>query len=129
MTKRLEDTYSFTTTETDDYFPRVVAEARKESNFLLVINNNVRTGTKSLVLLVNKRILNIGDQFPDLELCSKPLKDWLDMSLNSPEEWIIAIVRGEEKEINKEINIVREQVKRINNAIAGRNIKVTVTAL
>jgi hypothetical protein len=124
----VHDTYGFTTQEDDYYFPRVMDEAKEEANFLLVTQTNVRTGTKNLVLLVRKAVLNIAERFPKLILCGKSLEDWLDMALNQEDDWSIAVVSGQPSEIDKSYNTVREEIKRINNAIAGRNVKVTVTA-
>ena len=127
--KLSDDTYSFTTQEDDYYLPRVQAEAKPDSNFLLVRQTNVRTGEKRLILLVRSRILNIGEDFPNLILCGRPLSDWLDAALNSTDEWLIALVKGSDAGVKREDNIIVEEIKRIKNAIAGRNIKATVTSL
>jgi hypothetical protein len=88
-----DNTYGFSTTDEDNYFPRVISEAKPETNFLFITDKNIDTGNKNSVLLVRKNILNIGYKFPHVKLAYIPLSEWLDAPSTVGEDWVSATQR------------------------------------
>jgi hypothetical protein len=87
------NTYGFSTTDEDNYFPRVISEAKPETNFLFITDKSIDTGNKNLVLPVRKNILNIGYKFPHVRLAYIPLSEWLDAPSTVGEDWVSATQR------------------------------------
>ena len=127
----MSDTYTFTTTPDDNYFQRVIEEAAKDTNFILITERNtLERETPIAVLFVKKNVLaEVGMVYPELELAGTTLGEWLASTFAEQTElpWTFALFTGDNvEELHAELVRVRNEIRRINNILNGRVMRVTV---
>jgi hypothetical protein len=118
--------YGFTTTRADNYTGRVAKEAKPSTNVIVIHEKDIATGETNVIILVRRDILNIADKYGSLELGPTLLINWLNESLNAPNEesWLAAAFGV--SNVKKSKNTLYQQIQRINNALEGRDIRVDV---
>jgi len=133
----MENVYGFTTVPSDEYFDRVLAEATPETNFVISTERNTVTGDGSdtIVLHVRKRIFILALAIPDDTLVGTPLADLLDAAAedfiqsdrDASEEgndWAQAIIVT--NDVERSLESLRHEIRRIDNVLNGRVVRVTV---
>jgi hypothetical protein len=125
-----ENTYGFTTTEDDGYLERVAAEAAPETNFIIVTERHTVVGEGNWsYLLARKEVLGgIGLFLPELTLFGRELGEFaLDLLEDYGEgEWEHFVISGDPESVTEELERVRNEVRRINNIVTGRVVRVAV---
>jgi len=135
--------YGFTTTREDNYFKRVLDEAKPEAKFILITHKDVQAHVKKLVLFVRKNILNIADKYPTLTLATMPLSGWLELALTVDADWLMAVQMSDRETdqlveaLSQEVDLIEEAIAReeaireqefrqAKNLAEGRVVRVTV---
>jgi len=134
----MSDRYGFTTDREDNFFERVVAEANPDTNFIIVTERDTIAGpVPQAAVLVRKTVLVLGLVLPELPLAGKTLGDWLtdavkiDLPLIKDGEtvnpWTYALIQSDNQEaVDEELERIRNEVRRIENIVNGKTVRVTV---
>jgi hypothetical protein len=129
-----EHVYGFTTTEDDNYLPRVVDEATPDTDFIITTERHTIFGEgTSATLLIRKTILVLALAIPELPLAGKTLGEWLlDTAFSDLEngtesnEFTAVRVDGPSEVIAEELEQVRHEIRRIKNVKDGRLVRAKV---
>ena len=136
----MENVYGFTTTESDQYLTRVIAEAPKKSSVIIVkeaYTVPTETGNPSnLYVLVKAEYLDkIADQYPNHVFLKHELGEVvMDAAVNStsqiPNYYVferLNVASGEE--LYQQETFIFNEVNRLKNLGDGRIVKVAVATL
>ena len=134
----MSDRYGFTTDREDNYFTRVVAEANPDTNFIIVTERDTIAGpVLQAAVLVRKVVLVLGLVLPELPLAGKTLGDWLTDAVKTDlpvildggevNPWTYALIQSDNQEaVDEELERIRNEVRRIENIVDGKTVRVTV---
>lgn len=133
----MENTYGFTTTANDEYYDRVLAEASPETNFIIATERNTVTGDGQnfVTMFVRKRVFVFGLLIPDATIAGTPLfellvgaaEDYRDNGSETDQvgdEWSQVVVYSDD--VPAELETLRHEIRRIDNVLNGRVLRVTV---
>ena len=130
----MADKYSFTTKVNENYFYRVLDEAPKSANFLLITDASTVDNTVNLVLFIKRETFDaLAEQFPNERLLKTELGEWIlardagQLHVTEGDRFYAAVRVGLDRELaEKEALSVRNELKRLQNIIDGRTVRVTV---
>lgn len=129
MSEKVDNVYSFTTTEDDVYSMRVAEEATEDTNFIITTERNTLLNAHGhAIVLVRKSALEIALVAPELTLTGKTLIGWLEgvVEANGPSDWAAAVILGDKEAIDEQLKSVRHEIRRIKNVLEGKVVKVDV---
>lgn len=134
----MSDKYGFTTNLEDNFLPRIAEEAGKDTNFIIVSGKNTVTQERFLTAMGRvTTVRNLADINPELTLATIALGDIvldLDDSIGNQASPDSAHVpgffglhfRGTSDMVESEIDVLRQEINRLNNVLNGDIIRVTV---
>jgi hypothetical protein len=130
----MSDRYGFTTTVQDNYLPRVLDEAAEGTNFILLTDTNTINDSANLVLFASTTVVDgIGEALPNETLTGRPLGDFILGKLSGEvlvtedgKYYILACFSLDRDEAVREAEATRHEIKRLNNLLEGRVVRVTV---
>ena len=138
------DVYGFTTTLTDNYLDRVVAEALPETNFLAICEKrtdgpvNEPSLSNLMVLFRYSYLEQLADKDPEFEFLGNPvgeivLERTVGLALGKTlllEDWVIyTLDELDEEALDKAMTSAVHTMNRVDNLVSGRIVKVNVLAL
>lgn len=137
MGRKVARDYGFTTTPDDEYLSRVLDEAAPGTNVIITHDRDTSKQESDeygsiATLSVRNYVLALGLVYPELTLAGKPLLEWL-LDLAEDERTVDedlvngwSTVTGEFEDVSEELDSTRHEVRRINNLLHGRTIRVNV---
>ncbi len=129
MSEKVDNVYSFTTTEDDVYSMRVAEEATEDTYFIITTErNSLLNAHGHAIVIVRKSALEIALVAPELTLAGKTLIEWLEgvVEANGPSDWAAAVILGDKEAIDEQLKSVRHEIRRIKNVLEGKVVKVDV---
>lgn len=131
----MADRYGFTTTSEDNYLYRLQDETPDSARFVLVTDSSTVEDSVSLFLFINKELFDrLAEEFPNERLLGEELGEFafhqalggqLMESLDG--RFYVAAFFGLDRErAKKEALAVKNEIKRLQNMIDGRTVRVTV---
>lgn len=130
------DTYGFTTTTDDRFFDRVIEEADPDTNFIIIKARNTVTGDgdNTAIILVRKAVFVLALAIPEEKFAGRTLVAWVEEIVNDAADaieseqefdlWTAVVVEGEG--VAAELDAIRHQIRRINNVLDRRIVRVEV---
>jgi hypothetical protein len=125
-----DNTYSFTTTEADEYLNRVAEEAQPDVNFILTTERSTVKGTGVTAnLLFRKKITALSLYNNGLTLGREPLENLfvrLCVTDSQPNDWSALSIEADEETLTEELLNLRNEIGRLANILSGRTVRVNV---
>ena len=129
----MADVYGFTTTTDDGFLVRVAEEAADDTNFIIVTGKETTSNERLLVILIRNEVVEkIADVDPQAKIAGQTFGElYFDVTLKNrqvePEYDFFALYfNGSQEEIEREIVVVRNEIRRLNNLVNDRTVRVTV---
>lgn len=126
--RRTSDVYSFTTTQNDTYWPRVLDEANPNVNFILVAEKSSEHDSYLANLFIRLNVFGLADTYPDLQIAGKTLLEGREHAIQQADdsEWVQVMILGFPEVVKAKLETIRQQIRSINNKLSGKTLKVSV---